>query len=167
MPFIIVNGLTLNVSKQTQTQTLSRLCYYLSESKRGTNTKTMFFSPYIYIYKYSIFSMDVHSWFYFFSIVFFLDSCKPLLESMLLSVFANPSRNWTFQRFARVSEKERTQRKKLKIWHSPGFEPRSFGTSRRYAEGPCHICHIPCHIWVTNIQSLGQIDIVIHMFSKD
>ena len=31
--------------------TLSRLChYYLSESTRGTNTKTMFFLPYIYIY---------------------------------------------------------------------------------------------------------------------
>ena len=29
--------------------TLSRLCYYLSESKRGTNTKTMFFH-YIYIH---------------------------------------------------------------------------------------------------------------------
>ena len=29
--------------------TLSRLCYYLSQSTRGTNTKTMFFSPYIYI----------------------------------------------------------------------------------------------------------------------
>ena len=30
--------------------TLSRLCYYLSESTRGTNTKTMFCSPYIYTY---------------------------------------------------------------------------------------------------------------------
>ena len=31
--------------------TLSRLCYYLSESTRGTNTKTMFFNHiYIYIY---------------------------------------------------------------------------------------------------------------------
>ena len=39
-------------------------------------------------------------------IVFFLDICMPLLESMLLSVFANPSQNWTFQRFARVAEKE-------------------------------------------------------------
>ena len=29
--------------------TLSRLCYYLSESTRGTNAMTMFFSPYIYI----------------------------------------------------------------------------------------------------------------------
>ena len=29
--------------------TLSRLCYYLSESTRGTNTKTMFFH-HIYIY---------------------------------------------------------------------------------------------------------------------
>ena len=29
--------------------TLSRLCYYLSESTRGTNTKTMFSSPYIYM----------------------------------------------------------------------------------------------------------------------
>ena len=28
----------------------------------------------------------------------------PLLESMLLSVFANPSQNWTFQRFTRVAE---------------------------------------------------------------
>ena len=42
----------------------------------------------------------------------FWDICMPLLESMLLSVFANPSRNWAFQRFARVAEKERTQRNK-------------------------------------------------------
>ena len=27
----------------------------------------------------------------------------PLLESMLLSFIANPSRNWTFQRFASVA----------------------------------------------------------------
>ena len=27
--------------------TLSRLCYYLSESTRGTHTRTMFFSPYL------------------------------------------------------------------------------------------------------------------------
>ena len=32
--------------------TLSRLCYYLSESTRGTNANTMFFSPYVYIYIY-------------------------------------------------------------------------------------------------------------------
>ena len=48
----------------------------------------------------------------------------PLLESMLLSFIANHSRNWTFQRFARVAEKERTQRNKIKILHSLGFEPR-------------------------------------------
>ena len=29
--------------------------------------------------------------------------------------FANPSQNWTIQRFARVAEKERTQQKKYKI----------------------------------------------------
>ena len=29
--------------------TLSRLCFYLSESTRGTNTKTMSSSPYIHI----------------------------------------------------------------------------------------------------------------------
>ena len=36
--------------------TLSRLCYYLSESTRGTNTNTMFFSTYIHtlhIYTYA------------------------------------------------------------------------------------------------------------------
>ena len=54
-----------------------------------------------------------------------------LLESMLLSVIANPSRNWTFQRFAMVAEKERTQRKKKKKRHSLGFEPSAFGISRR------------------------------------
>ena len=31
---------------------MSRLCYYLSESTRGMNTKTMYYSPYIYIYIY-------------------------------------------------------------------------------------------------------------------
>ena len=46
---------------------------------------------------------------------YFLDISMPLLESMLLSFIANPSRNWTFQRFARVAEKERTQRNKLRI----------------------------------------------------
>ena len=55
----------------------------------------------------------------------------PLLESMLLSFIANRSRNWTFQRYASVAEKERTQQNKLKIRHSPGFEPWSIGISRR------------------------------------
>ena len=41
------------------------------------------------IYVYSIFSMDVHSWFYLFSIVF-LDISMPLLESMLLSLLLTP-----------------------------------------------------------------------------
>ena len=77
-----------------------------------------------------VFSLDVHSWFYLFSIVFFY-ICMPLIESKLLSFIANSSRNWTFQRFARVAEKERTQRNKIKIWHSLWFEPRSFGISRR------------------------------------
>ena len=57
--------------------------------------------------------MDVHISFNLFSIVF-LDICLPLLESMFLSFFAKPSRNWTFQRFARAAEKERTQRNKKK-----------------------------------------------------
>ena len=48
-------------------------------------------------------------------VYYFLDISMPLLESMLLSFIANPSRNWTFQRIARVAEKERTQRNKLKI----------------------------------------------------
>ena len=38
--------------------------------------------------------MDVHSWFYLFSIVFW-DISIPLLESMLLSLLQS-SRNWTF-----------------------------------------------------------------------
>ena len=40
--------------------TYSRLCYYLSESTRGTNNKTMFFSPYIYIYIYIKFTEASH-----------------------------------------------------------------------------------------------------------
>ena len=44
----------------------------------------------------------------------------------IVEFIANPSRNWTFLRFARVAEEERTQRNKLKISHSLGFEPRSF-----------------------------------------
>ena len=39
----------------------------------------------IFLFIESIFSMDVHSWFYLFSIVF-LDISMPLLESMLLSL---------------------------------------------------------------------------------
>ena len=78
----------------------------------------------------SIFSMNVHSWFYFYGIViFFIFVCRYLNQNCW--VFANHGRNWTFQRFARVVEKERTQRNKQKIWHSLGFEPRSFGISRR------------------------------------
>ena len=42
---------------------------------------------------------------------------------MFLSFIAKPSRNWTFQRFARVAEKERTQRNKLKILHSQDLNP--------------------------------------------
>ena len=45
-------------------------------------------------------------------LILFLDSeffCLSFFESTLLN-YANPSRNWTFQRFARVAEKERTQR---------------------------------------------------------
>ena len=34
--------------------------------------------------------MDVHSWFYLFSIVFFGDISMPLLESMLLSLLLTP-----------------------------------------------------------------------------
>ena len=48
-------------------------------------------------------------------VLYFLYICMPLFESTLLSFFANPSRSWTFQRFAMVAEKERTQRNKLKI----------------------------------------------------
>ena len=39
----------------------------------------------IFLFIDSIFSMDVHSWFYVFSIVF-LDISMPLFESMLLSL---------------------------------------------------------------------------------
>ena len=41
--------------------------------------------------------------------------CMSLFESTLLIfvlLVANPSRNWTVQHFARVAEKERTQRNK-------------------------------------------------------
>ena len=81
---------------------------------------------YIYIYMvcriYHIYHIHIHVYIHIHihipytihSIVFFYIS-MPLLESMLLSVFANPSRNWTFQRFAMVAAKERTQRNKLKI----------------------------------------------------
>ena len=41
--------------------TLSRLChYYLSESTCGTNTKTMFFSPYTYIHIYACINAQTH-----------------------------------------------------------------------------------------------------------
>ena len=38
----------------------------------------------------------------------------PLILINVVEFIANPGRNWTFQRFARVAEKERTQRNKLK-----------------------------------------------------
>ena len=38
--------------------TLSRLCYYLSESTRGPNTKTMFLSPCMRIYIYYLYVLD-------------------------------------------------------------------------------------------------------------
>ena len=44
-----------------------------------------------------------------------LHICMSLFESTLLIFVlfvANPRRNWTFERFARVVEKERTQRNK-------------------------------------------------------
>ena len=41
-----------NIKVDHKDITLSRLCYYLSESTRGTNTKTMFFSSYMYAYIY-------------------------------------------------------------------------------------------------------------------
>ena len=40
-------------------------------------------------------------------VIFYI--CMSLFESTLLSFFANPSQNWTFQFFTRVAEKERTQ----------------------------------------------------------
>ena len=43
----------------------------------------------IFLFIDSIFSMDVHSWVYLFSIVF-LDISMPLLESMLLSLLLTP-----------------------------------------------------------------------------
>ena len=47
------------------------------------------FLNYIFLFIDSIFSMDVHSWYYLFSIVF-LDISMPLLESMLLSLLVTP-----------------------------------------------------------------------------
>ena len=57
----------------------------------------------------------IYSNFLYLSVVFFL--------STLLN-FIHPCLNWTFQRFARVAEKERSQRSISKIWHSLGFVPR-------------------------------------------
>ena len=56
-----------------------------------------------------------------------------LLESMLLSFIANPSQNWTFQRFASVAEKERTQRKKKYI----GYIYIGYTVSRIYRQSMC------------------------------
>ena len=67
----------------------------------------MYIYIYIYLFVDSIFSMDVHSWFYVFSILFF-DISMPLLESMLLSLLLTPVEIEP----SRVAEKERTQRNK-------------------------------------------------------
>ena len=51
----------------------------------------MDFLNYIFLFIDSIFSMDVHSWYYLFSIVF-LDISMPLYESMLLSLLLSQSK---------------------------------------------------------------------------
>ena len=58
-----------------------------------------------------------------FSIVIFIFACRYLKQHCW--VLANPSRNWTFHRFVRIADKERTQRNKMKTWHSLEFEPKS------------------------------------------
>ena len=58
-----------------------------------------------------------------FSIVIFIFACCYLKQHCW--VFANPSPNWIFHRFVRIAEKERTQRNKIKIWHSLELEPKS------------------------------------------
>ena len=47
--------------------------------------------------------------------IVFLGRWYAVIRINVVEFIANPSRNWTFQRFARVAEKERTQRNKLKI----------------------------------------------------
>ena len=58
---------------------------------------------YIYIYTYL--------YIYIYSIVF-CGYYYSVIRINVVEFIANPSRNWTFQRFARVAEKERTQRNK-------------------------------------------------------
>ena len=51
---------------------------------------------------------------YIYIIVFF--GCwYAVIRIKVVEFIAKPSRNWTFQHFARLAEKERTQRNKLKI----------------------------------------------------
>ena len=54
-------------------------------------------------------------------VIFYFCKSFIIIFITLLNV-ANPCHNWTFLRFARVAEKERTQRNKIK--KSLGFEPR-------------------------------------------
>ena len=57
------NKLLVLIKVHQKDITLTRLCYYLSESIRGTNNKTVFLSLFIYIYIYiyiEIFLLIVH-----------------------------------------------------------------------------------------------------------
>ena len=44
--------------------------------------------------------------------IVFLGYSYAVIRINVVELIANPSRNWTFQRFARVAEKEITQRNK-------------------------------------------------------
>ena len=63
-----------------------------------------------------------HCWFHYIKQQF--SSIYVVFESTLLN-YANPCRNWTFQRFRKGSTEERTQWNRWKIWHSLRLEPRS------------------------------------------
>ena len=82
--------------------------------------------PYIYMYCIVLYCMYVlwYTYIYINIYIYIYIYSNMNSESKLLNC-ANPRRNWAFQRFARVAEKERTQRNKMKIWHSLAFEPRS------------------------------------------
>ena len=70
--------------------------------------------------------MEVHSWFYLLSIVFF-DISMPLLESMLLSSLLTPVEIGPSNALPGQHRKKERNGTNKKIWHSLGFEPRSFG----------------------------------------
>ena len=97
--------------------TLSRLChYYFSESTRGTNTKTMFFSPYIYI-------LYIHR------IIFFY-ICMSLFESTLLS-FCNPLSKLDIPTLRQGSRERKNATEHIKNMTLARIQTQAHGSSRR------------------------------------